>query len=155
LTAVADAEPRDLSGGQRQRLALAVVLAGRGIGGGSPPSVVALDEPTRGLDRAQKEALAIRMRALAAEGAAVLVATHDVELAARVAQRSVLLARGSVLADGATEEVLSGGRYFATEVARVLGPGGPVLPEQGAAMLRAAMAEGQPRTAGDRIGTVS
>jgi energy-coupling factor transport system ATP-binding protein len=95
------------------------------------------------------------MRALAAEGAAVLVATHDVEFAARVAQRCVLLARGRVLADGATEEVLSGGRYFATEVARVLGPGGPVLPEQGAALLRAAMAESRSQTAGDRIGTAS
>ena len=55
-------------------------------------------------------------------GAAVLVATHDVEFAARTARRCVLLGRGRVVADGSTREVLSGGRYFTTEVARVLGP---------------------------------
>jgi hypothetical protein len=50
----------------------------------------------------------------------------------------VLLGRGTVMADGPAAEVLSGGRYFATEVARVLWPAtGAVLPEQGAALLRA------------------
>jgi energy-coupling factor transporter ATP-binding protein EcfA2 len=133
---VADSDPHDLSGGQRQRLALAIVLAGRGLGGGEPPAVVALDEPTRGMDRARKLALAERLRALAGSGAAVVVATHDVEFAARVADRSVLLGRGRVIADGRTTEVLCGGRYFATEVARVLGPEAQaVLPEQGARIL--------------------
>jgi hypothetical protein len=51
----------------------------------------------------------------------------------------VLLGSGRLVADGSTEEVLCGGRYFATEVARVLGPGsGVVLPEQGARLLAAA-----------------
>jgi energy-coupling factor transport system ATP-binding protein len=98
--------------------------------------VVALDEPTRGLDRAQKSDLARRLRALAARGAAVLTATHDVEFAARLASRCVLLGRGTVMADGPSTEVLSGGRYFATEVARVIWPAtGVVLPEEGAALL--------------------
>jgi energy-coupling factor transport system ATP-binding protein len=133
---LADADPRDLSGGERQRLALAIVLAGRGIGGGAPPAVVALDEPTRGMDRRRKEALASRLQALAREGAAVLVATHDVEFASRAADRCVLLGRGQVVADGNVEEVLAGGRYFTTEVARLLGPGPRVVsPEQGAAVL--------------------
>ena len=127
-----DANPRDLSGGERQRLALAIVLAGRGIGGGSPPAVVALDEPTRGIDAGQKLALAARLRSLAAAGAAVIVATHDVEFAARLADRCVLLGEGRVVADGPTRQVLSGGRYFATEVARVLGPVSAVLPSDGA-----------------------
>jgi energy-coupling factor transport system ATP-binding protein len=136
LAHVAEANPRDLSGGERQRLGLAVVLAGRGIGGGAAPAVVALDEPTRGIDRDQKIALAARMRSIASEGAAVIVATHDVEFAARVADRCVLLAQGRVIADGPTREVLAGGRYFATEVARVLGPdAGAVLPEEGAQLL--------------------
>jgi energy-coupling factor transporter ATP-binding protein EcfA2 len=136
LAHAAERDPRDLSGGERQRLALAIVLAGRGIGGGAPPAVVALDEPTRGLDRGQKAALAERVRALATRGAAVLTATHDVEFAASVASRCVLLGRGSVMADGPAAEVLSGGRYFATEVSRVLWPAtGVVLPEDGAALL--------------------
>ena len=52
LGALADRHPRDLSGGQRQRLALAIVLQGE------PPAVVCLDEPTRGMDRGHKDALA-------------------------------------------------------------------------------------------------
>ena len=128
-------DPRDLAGGARQRLALGIVLAGRGIGGGNPPAVVALDEPTRGMDQARKRELAERLGRLAAAGAAVLVATHDIEFAARASRRCVLLGRGRVVADGPTREVLSGGRYFTTEVARVLGPeGGVVLAEEGASM---------------------
>jgi energy-coupling factor transport system ATP-binding protein len=138
LSGKGDADPRDLSGGERQRLALAIVLAGRGIGGGAPPAVVALDEPTRGMDRGHKQALVQRMRTLSSGGAAVIVATHDVEFAARVADRCVLLACGRIVADGRTEEVLSGGRYFATEVARVLGGAAQVvLPEEGARLLAA------------------
>ncbi len=138
LLSVADRDPRDLSGGERQRLALGIVLAGRGIGSGVPPAVVALDEPTRGLDRGQKTALAERLRLLAERGAAIVTATHDVEFAATLASRCVLLGRGVVMADGATAEVLSGGRYFSTEVARVLWPAtGVVLPEDGAARLLA------------------
>jgi energy-coupling factor transport system ATP-binding protein len=140
LEAVAGADPRDLSGGERQRLALGVVLAGRGIGGGAPPAVVALDEPTRGMDPELKAWLAERMHALAKAGAAVVVATHDVEFAARAAGRCVLLGGGRVVADGSTAELLAGGRYFTTEVARALGSGTrAVLPEAGARLVRAAL----------------
>jgi energy-coupling factor transport system ATP-binding protein len=135
---LAQQDPRDVSGGERQRLALGIVLAGRGIGGGAPPAVVALDEPTRGLDREMKALLAQRLRVLAERGAAVVTATHDVEFAAALASRCVLLGRGSVMVDGPTKEVLSGGRYFSTEVARVLWPvTGMVAPEDGATWLRA------------------
>jgi energy-coupling factor transport system ATP-binding protein len=138
LEELAEADPRDLSGGERERLALGIVLAGRGIGSGEPPAVVALDEPTLGIDAARKSALAGRLEQLARRGAAVIAATHDMEFAARLAKRCVLLGRGRVVGDGAVGEVLSGGRYFSTQVARVLGPGARVvLPEQGAERLRA------------------
>ncbi|HEY3534702.1 MAG TPA: ATP-binding cassette domain-containing protein, partial [Pedococcus sp.] len=75
-----DQHPRDLSEGQRMALALSVILA-------SGPSVVLLDEPTRGLDYAAKRHLVGVLRELAAAGHAVLLATHDVELAAEVATR--------------------------------------------------------------------
>jgi energy-coupling factor transport system ATP-binding protein len=128
-----DADPRDLSGGERQRLALAIAMAGRGAGG-EPGGLVCLDEPTRGLDRARKEALARWIGELAERGAGVIVATHDVELAARFATRVVLLARGRVIADGPPDELLGGGWYFATETARVTG-GHAITPEQGARLL--------------------
>ena len=130
-----DADPRDLSGGERQRLALAIAMAGR-TEEGQVPGLVAFDEPTRGMDRARKDDLVGLIDRLAAAGAAVIVATHDVEFAASFAQRVVLLGDGEVIADGSAAEVLSGGWYFATEVARILNAAGLITPEQGAEMLR-------------------
>jgi energy-coupling factor transport system ATP-binding protein len=129
-----DADPRDLSGGERQRLALAIALAGR-MEGDELPGLVALDEPTRGMDRAHKHALQELIEGLASRGAAVLVATHDVEFAAAFAERVVLLGDGIVIADGPAGEILSGGWYFATEVARILDRPGVISPEQGAVLL--------------------
>jgi energy-coupling factor transport system ATP-binding protein len=132
----ADRHPRDLSGGERQRLALALVAAGAGPGDPAP-AVVGLDEPTRGMDHQRRDALAAELRALAARGAAAIVATHDAELAAAFATRVVLLGDGTVAADGAPAEVLAGGWYFSTETARILGgAGGALGAEQGAALLR-------------------
>ena len=134
----ADRDPRDLSGGERQRLALAIVMAGRS--GAHVPGVVCLDEPTRGMDRARKEELSARLESLSAEGAAVVVATHDVEFAAAFAPRVVLLGEGRVIADGPADEVLAGGWYFATEVARIMGAGAPISPVEGAELLRGRLA---------------
>jgi energy-coupling factor transport system ATP-binding protein len=132
LEHLAERNPRDLSGGERQRLALAIVT-----GAGAQPAVLALDEPTRGMDRESKAELAAELRSRAADGQAVIVATHDPEFAAGCAQRAVLLADGRVIADGAAEELLAEGWYFATETARILGgAGGVLLPEQGAQLLR-------------------
>ncbi|HEX4464704.1 MAG TPA: ATP-binding cassette domain-containing protein [Solirubrobacterales bacterium] len=130
-----DADPCDLSGGERQRLALAIALAGR-MDGEALPGLVALDEPTRGMDRARKDDLVGLIGDLAERGAGLLVATHDVEFAAAFAERVVLLGDGVVIADGPAAEVLSGGWYFATEVARVLDLPGVITPEQGAEVLR-------------------
>ena len=129
-----DADPRDLSGGERQRLALAIVMAGRGSG--DPlPGLVCLDEPTRGMDRSRKDELAERIASLARHGSAALVATHDVEFAATFADRVVLLGDGEVIADGGCAEVLAGGWYFATEVARILGVPDAITPQDGARVL--------------------
>ena len=129
-----DANPRDLSGGERQRLALEVVLAGE------PSAVVLLDEPTRGMDRIHKDELAARTGELAEAGAAVMVATHDTEFAASLADRIVLLGQGVVIADGSPRDVLAGGRHFSTEVARVTS-GAALLPEEGARVLARPHAE--------------
>jgi energy-coupling factor transport system ATP-binding protein len=127
--ALAARHPRDLSGGEKQRLALAVVLEDLG----SAPAVVCLDEPTRGMDRHHKHALAELLGSLEA---AVVVATHDPEFAAAFAGRVVLLADGAVIADAPADEVLSGGTYFCTETARILGGSGAALtPAEGAALV--------------------
>ncbi len=87
------------------------------------------------MDRGRKDDLAELIGSLAGGGAAVIVATHDVEFAASFAERVVLLGDGEVIADGPAGDVLSGGWYFATEVARVLDAPGVVTPEDGAALL--------------------
>ncbi|MFF2776427.1 ABC transporter ATP-binding protein [Streptomyces sp. NPDC058052] len=107
--------PRDLSEGQRLALALAVVLTAR-------PPLVLLDEPTRGLDYAAKARLVARLRALAADGHAIVLATHDVELAAELADRVVIVAGGELVADGPTAEVVVSSPAFAPQVAKVLAP---------------------------------
>ncbi len=106
--------PRDLSEGQRLALALSIVLAGA-------PPVLLLDEPTRGLDYAAKHALATGLRSMASEGRAVLVATHDVEFVAQVADRVVVLAEGEVVSSGPVRRVVAESPAFAPQVTKVLG----------------------------------
>ncbi|MEU8567553.1 ATP-binding cassette domain-containing protein [Streptomyces pathocidini] len=107
--------PRDLSEGQRLALALAIILTAR-------PPLILLDEPTRGLDYAAKSRLVDILRTLAADGHAIVLATHDVELAAELAHRVVILADGEAVADGPTAEVVLASPSFAPQVAKVLSP---------------------------------
>ncbi|WP_406203501.1 MULTISPECIES: ABC transporter ATP-binding protein [unclassified Streptomyces] len=110
-----DIHPRDLSEGQRLTLALAVVLTAK-------PPLLLLDEPTRGLDYAAKARLLGMLRGLAAEGHAIVLATHDVELAAELAHRVILLADGEVIADGPAADVVVASPSFAPQVAKILAP---------------------------------
>jgi energy-coupling factor transport system ATP-binding protein len=142
LEGMLDVDPRDLSGGERQRLALAIVVAGREADGDELPGAVLLDEPTRGMDRGRKRDLADLACGLSAGGSAVVIATHDVEFAATFADRVVLMGRGEVAADGSAEELLSGGWYFSSEVARIL-DGAAITVEHGAAVLREADIAGE------------
>ncbi|MFC8710159.1 ABC transporter ATP-binding protein [Streptomyces sp. NPDC057197] len=107
--------PRDLSEGQKLALVLAIQLS-------AAPRTILLDEPTRGLDyRAKSELIAV-VDALAAEGRAVVISTHDVEFAARAADRVVVMAEGDIVADGPTAEVIVSSPVFAPQAAKVLAP---------------------------------
>jgi energy-coupling factor transporter ATP-binding protein EcfA2 len=114
LSRARDRHPRSLSGGERQRVAIAAVA----VGGAE---VLLLDEPTRGMDAASRVALENATRAHAEQGGAVVLATHDVELAARSATRVIVLGDGDIIADGSARDVLSGS-LFAPQVLRVLPP---------------------------------
>jgi energy-coupling factor transporter ATP-binding protein EcfA2 len=113
--------PRDLSSGERQQLAIALM--------GARADLLLLDEPTRGLDPQVKRALSSYLRTRAGAGAAILVATHDVEWAARTADRVLLMADGEIYADGAPGSVLSDSLVFATQISKLVG-GGWLLPEE-------------------------
>ncbi len=113
--------PRDLSSGERQQLAIAVVAA--------RADLLLLDEPTRGLDPLVKRVLTSFLRTRADAGASVLVASHDVEWAARTADRVLLIADGEIYADGPPRTVLSDSLVFATQINKLLGDGW-LLPEE-------------------------
>jgi len=89
LLDVAGRYPRDLSSGERQRAAVAAVLPGT-------PRLVLLDEPTRGMDAAARDALVGLIARLRDHGSAIVIATHDAELRAAVADRVLMVAGGTV-----------------------------------------------------------
>jgi energy-coupling factor transport system ATP-binding protein len=109
------AHPRDLSAGQQLALVLSIQLT-------AAPAVLLLDEPTRGLDYQAKARLTAVLDALAADGHAIVVATHDVEFASRTCHRVVVMAEGDIVADGQAPEVLTASPTFAPQVAKVLAP---------------------------------
>jgi energy-coupling factor transport system ATP-binding protein len=123
LLEVAGRYPRDLSAGQRQRAALAAIV----VGG---PRVVLLDEPTLGMDALAQESLSRLLEELRAGGTAIVLATHDVEFAARIAQRCVVLEKGRILASGPAAETLFSRRETRTALQRLTGRPRPATPAE-------------------------
>lgn len=118
-----DRYPRDLSAGQRQRVALGSVLI-------TKPEIILLDEPTLGMDLRAQESLSRLLQTWKADGAAILVATHDVEFAASYADRVIILEKGKVDAQGATSETLFSKPHLRTALQQLTGKAWPASPEQ-------------------------
>lgn len=93
---------RQLSGGEQQRLSLALALAGN-------PSVAFLDEPTASVDVAGRQLVRQVIRRLADEGCCVVLTTHELDEAERVADRVIILDHGDVIADGTPDELRRSG----------------------------------------------
>ncbi len=100
LDDLARRSPFSLSGGQQRRVAIASVLALR-------PALLLLDEPTAGLDPRSRRDCLDAVRAAAAAGATVVVASHDANALAEVADRLVVLEGGRVTLDGSARELLA------------------------------------------------
>ena len=103
LSEVAGTPWRRLSGGEQQRLALALALVGR-------PEVAFLDEPTSGIDPQGRLVIREVVTSLRDDGVCVLLTTHELEEAERLADRVVIVDRGRVVADGTPAELRSTGR---------------------------------------------
>ena len=101
LSERANATWRRLSGGERQRLSLALALAAR-------PDVAFLDEPTSGVDINGRDMIRDIVRGLAANGCAVVLATHELDEAERLADRVIIFDRGEVIADGTLDDLRRG-----------------------------------------------
>lgn len=115
-TVQGSAHPRDLSEGERLILVLALILS-------ASPELLILDEPTRGLDyEAKNKLMRILYQQARNRGAVVLMATHDVEVVAEVADRTIFLADGEKVADGKTLDVLLSSPAFAPQVSKVMAP---------------------------------
>ena len=99
LTARARAPWRRLSGGEQQRLSLALALVGR-------PEVAFLDEPTSGIDVEGRRAVRDLVGGLRDDGVTVLLTTHDLDEAERLADHVVIIDRGRVVADGSPAELV-------------------------------------------------
>ena len=92
-----NAKPRQLSGGQKQRVAIARALA-------MNPEVLLFDEPTSALDPEMVGEVLTVMQSLANEGMTMLVVTHEMSFARRVADRVIFMDGGSIIEEGAPEE---------------------------------------------------
>jgi energy-coupling factor transport system ATP-binding protein len=118
LGEVAHRYPRDLSAGQRQRAALAAVLV-------TKPEVILLDEPTLGMDPIAITELGKLLEAWKREGAGMIVATHNNEFAAAIADRVVILDRGRMIASGPASETLFAQMGMRTVLQRLTGQAHP------------------------------
>ncbi|WP_302963739.1 ABC transporter ATP-binding protein [uncultured Adlercreutzia sp.] len=107
-----DAHPLDLSGGERQRVALAKVLLAR-------PRLLLLDEPGKGVDAAFKAELGALLRQVAARGAAVLIASHDLDFCARWADEAALVFDGAVAAAAPPRALFARADFYTTAASRI------------------------------------
>ncbi|MFG1391414.1 heme ABC transporter ATP-binding protein [Xanthobacter agilis] len=133
LSGFAERRYDSLSGGERQRVQLARVLAQLECGEAAKPAYLFLDEPTASLDLAHQLTVLRLARAHADAGGGVLAVLHDLNLAAMVADRMVVLAHGGIVAEGPAAEVLTDDvlhRAFGVKVRVGVAPPGPfVLPQ--------------------------
>lgn len=107
-----DSHPYDLSGGEQQRLAIAKLLR-------NAPDVLLLDEPTKGMDSHAKDILAKLLKKLAAKGMAIVLVTHDTELAAACADSCAMLSGGEIVSEGCPTEFFSENYYYTTAARRL------------------------------------
>jgi energy-coupling factor transport system ATP-binding protein len=104
--------PYDLSGGEQQRAAIAKVLLLR-------PSILLLDEPTKGLDAYMKEKLAAILKSLTASGVTVVMVSHDIEFCARHADHCGMFFDGSIVSEDTPRRFFSGKTFYTTAANRM------------------------------------
>ena len=112
INSLLDKHPYDLSGGEQQLVALAKVLA-------TEPKLLLLDEPTKGIDAYAAERISGILKDLKASGMTIVIVTHDVEFAARTADRCAMFFRGEVTSIGTPRRFFSENNFYTTAVNRI------------------------------------
>lgn len=111
LTHLRNRHPYDCSGGEVQKAALACMLIGK-------PEMLFIDEPTKGLDPISKEQLANVLSTLHKEGLTIMMVTHDIEFAARYAERCAIMFDGEITVAGHPHELFKGNYFYTTAINR-------------------------------------
>lgn len=112
IKSLLDKHPYDLSGGERQKCALGKILL-------TEPSILLLDEPTKGMDAYYKKKFGQILRNLKADGKTILIVTHDIEFSAEFADRCAMLFNGEVLPPSAPESFFSNNYFYTTAASRI------------------------------------
>lgn len=112
LGGLLESHPYDLSGGEQQRTALAMALL-------RSPDILVLDEPTKGLDAHFKHKLAEKINALKKGGVTVIMVSHDVEFAAKYADRCGMLFDGQIVSEGSPREFFCDKYFYTTAASRM------------------------------------
>jgi len=122
-----DAKVDQLSGGMRRRLLIARALVHR-------PRLLLLDEPTVGLDPQVRQELWALIDGLRSEGVSILMSTHYIEEAQRLADTVVIVSHGKAVAEGPPAELVA--RYAGREAVEVYGPPAKLAEVEAAAVAR-------------------
>jgi len=112
LESLLQLHPYDLSGGEQQRAALAKVLL-------LEPTILLLDEPTKGLDGFFKEKLGELLKRLNEEGKTIVMVSHDIEFCAKYAEECAMFFDGSVISSNKTAEFFAGNSFYTTSANRM------------------------------------
>ncbi|AUB63620.1 cobalt ABC transporter ATP-binding protein [Bacillus cereus] len=113
LYSLKERHPHDCSGGEQQLLALCTTLL-------SKPTLLLLDEPTKGLDPWKKERVGELFRELQKEGTTIVMATHDIVFAAKYVDQCMMLFDGAVIMNDAPKEFFSGNFFYTTSINRFI-----------------------------------
>src|SRR5699024_2617101 len=103
-TPILDRHPNDISGGELQRATIACLLL-------KTPTILCMDEPTKGLDVISKKRLAAMLLELQREGLTIFMVTHDIEFAVQYADRCAILFDGDITATGTPAQLFKN-NYF-------------------------------------------
>lgn len=112
ITHLFEQHPYDLSGGEQQKVALAKVLLNN-------PSIICLDEPTKGMDFDSKQQLATFLTQLKQQGKTIFIVTHDLEFSALYADRAALFFDGEIVSCAPTNSFFTGNHFYTTAVHRM------------------------------------
>ncbi len=112
LESLLDRHPYDLSGGEMQRAALAKILLRK-------PTLLLLDEPTKGMDAGFKNVLADILKSLQTQGTTIIMVSHDVEFCAKNADRCAMFFDGGIVSEGTPREFFTGKSFYTTAANRI------------------------------------